>query len=117
MPSMRLLKSSSSCAPWPYTRSASGRHLDGPSREVRPRPSFHAPNIVVAEAYDGTHFQTLEFTHRLRVYKCVYAPFVPLLRRYHPAHDHKEPSFFVLQAHPVTFGDTVFQGSRDATGC
>ena len=38
------------------------------------RPSFNTPNIVVAEAYDGAHFQTLEFKQGLlRVYKSLYA--------------------------------------------
>jgi len=57
-------------------------------------PSFHAPNIVVAEAHDGGSSLSNPGIHAwLRVYKCVYGPFVPLLRRHHPGHDHKEPSF------------------------
>jgi hypothetical protein len=40
------------------------RATAGIARGLR-RPSFHTPNIVVAEPYDGAHFQTLEFTHSL----------------------------------------------------
>jgi hypothetical protein len=40
------------------------------------RPSFNAPNIVVAEADDAPCFQTIDFKRSRAVYKSLYAPFV-----------------------------------------
>jgi hypothetical protein len=79
-------------------------------------PSFDVPNIVVAEADDAACFQTIDFKRRRSVHKSLYAPFISLLGRHYVDYDHEELPIFVVQAHLVTLSDTVFRGSRDATG-
>ena len=80
------------------------------------RPSFHAPNIVVAETDDAARFQTIDFKRGRTVYKSLYAPFISLLGRHYVDYDHKELPIFVVQAHLVTLSDMVFRGSRAAIG-
>jgi hypothetical protein len=67
------------------------------------RPSFNAPNIVVAEADDAPCFQTIDFKRSRGVYKSLYAPFVSLLGRHYLDYDHKELPIFVLKSHLVAF--------------